>query len=103
MNKKTKMYIGVGVVAVAAYYFWHKSQTTAKSFANYGGGYGRQSHSVAVQSASKRKHLVGADGIFANAGGGCPTGYTQVQVSSGSICCDKPDCSGYNFRGKQVR
>jgi hypothetical protein len=26
MNKKTKMYVGLGVVAVAAYYFWHKSQ-----------------------------------------------------------------------------
>lgn len=27
MNKKTKMWIGVGVVAAAAYYFWNKSKT----------------------------------------------------------------------------
>jgi hypothetical protein len=26
MNKKTKMWLGVGVVAAAAYYFWNKSQ-----------------------------------------------------------------------------
>jgi hypothetical protein len=26
MNKKTKIWLGVGVVAVAAYYFWNKSQ-----------------------------------------------------------------------------
>jgi hypothetical protein len=26
MNKKTKMLLGVGVVAAAAYYFWNKSQ-----------------------------------------------------------------------------
>ena len=80
MNKKTKMWLGIGVVAAAAYYFWHKSQTPATT-------------------TTTTKQIVG----FANAAGGCPTGYNQVQVSSGSICCDKPDCSGYNFRGKQVR
>lgn len=26
MNKKTKMWLGVGVVAVAAYYFWNKKK-----------------------------------------------------------------------------
>ena len=26
MNKKTKMYVGVAVVAVAAYYFWNKKK-----------------------------------------------------------------------------
>jgi hypothetical protein len=26
MNKKTKMYLGLGVVAVAAYYFYHQAQ-----------------------------------------------------------------------------
>ena len=26
MNKKTKMYVGVAVVAVAAYYFYHQAQ-----------------------------------------------------------------------------
>ena len=35
MNKKTKMWLGVGVVAAAAYYFWHKSKTA--SFANQTG------------------------------------------------------------------
>ena len=28
MNKKTKMWLGVGVVAAAAYYFWNKKKTT---------------------------------------------------------------------------
>lgn len=37
MNKKTKMYLGLGVVAVAAYYFWNKSKSTTASFANAGG------------------------------------------------------------------
>ena len=26
MNKNTKMYLGLGVVAVAAYYFYHQAQ-----------------------------------------------------------------------------
>ena len=26
MDKKTKMWLGVGVVAVAAYYFWNKKK-----------------------------------------------------------------------------
>ena len=26
MNKKTKMWLGVGVVAAAAYYFWNKKK-----------------------------------------------------------------------------
>jgi hypothetical protein len=26
MNKKAKMYVGLGVVAVVAYYFYHQSQ-----------------------------------------------------------------------------
>jgi hypothetical protein len=29
MNKKTKMYIGLGVVAVVAYYFYNKSKKSA--------------------------------------------------------------------------
>jgi hypothetical protein len=36
MNKKTKMLVGVGVVAIAAYYFWNKSKTT-KAYANQAG------------------------------------------------------------------
>lgn len=31
MNKKTKMLLGVGVVAVAAYYFWNKSKESNKT------------------------------------------------------------------------
>lgn len=31
MNKKTQMYLGLGVLAVAAYYFWNKSKTTPKA------------------------------------------------------------------------
>jgi hypothetical protein len=45
MNKKTKMYVGVALVAAAAYYFWNKSQadktapatTDKKSFVNAAG------------------------------------------------------------------
>lgn len=33
MNKKTQMWIGVGVVAVAGYFLWKKSQSATKSFA----------------------------------------------------------------------
>ena len=31
MDKKTKMWIGVAVVAAVAYYFWEKSKTDAAS------------------------------------------------------------------------
>jgi hypothetical protein len=42
MNKKTKMWVGVAVVAVAAYYFWNKKKQSdsaaaavaPKAFAN---------------------------------------------------------------------
>ena len=39
MNKKTKMYVGVALVAVAAYYFWNKSKKdkTMSAFANASG------------------------------------------------------------------
>jgi hypothetical protein len=44
MNKKAKMYVGLGVVAVAAYYFYHQAQmkkaaaaTTAAKFVGMGG------------------------------------------------------------------
>jgi hypothetical protein len=33
MNKKTKMYVGVAVVAVAAYYFWNQSKKKAAAAA----------------------------------------------------------------------
>ena len=38
MNKKTKMYLGLGVVAVAGYYIWMKSKTPATKV-NFKGGY----------------------------------------------------------------
>ena len=40
MNKKTKMYIGLGVVAVAAYYFYmqsKKKETTTPATAKFVG------------------------------------------------------------------
>ena len=39
MNKKTKMFLAVGVVAVAAYYFWNKKKQETKTapFANAAG------------------------------------------------------------------
>ena len=29
MNKKTQMYLGLGLLAVAGYYFWNKSKTSS--------------------------------------------------------------------------
>jgi hypothetical protein len=29
MNKQTKMYLGLGLLAVAGYYFWNKSKTSS--------------------------------------------------------------------------
>lgn len=31
MNKQTKLYLGIGLVAVGAYYFWNKSKSTPKA------------------------------------------------------------------------
>lgn len=36
MNKKTKIYLGLGVLAVAAYYFWNKSKSTKANAAGKG-------------------------------------------------------------------
>ena len=38
MNKKTKMLLGFGAIAVAAYYFYSKSKTNTKSFVSLDGG-----------------------------------------------------------------
>lgn len=40
MNKKTKMWLGVGVVAAAAYYFWNKSKTSTASLVGANGAFG---------------------------------------------------------------
>ena len=34
MNKQTKMYLGVGVLVLAAYYFWNKSKNSPKANAS---------------------------------------------------------------------
>jgi hypothetical protein len=42
MNKKTKMYLGLGVLALVAYYLWEKSSKDKANDtpkANYGGGF----------------------------------------------------------------
>ena len=83
MNKKTKMWLGVGVVAAAAYYFWHKSQATATT------------------PAATTAKFVGSDGaIFANGDGSqcgsvpCRKGETTSTGWSGGITlCIKPDGS----------
>ena len=36
MNKQTKMYLGVGVLALAAYYFWNKSKSPKANAAGKG-------------------------------------------------------------------
>ena len=82
MNKKTKMYIGVGVVAVAAYYFWNKSKTTPAT-------------------TSTTKSLVSANGgVFANAGG-CPAGFTYSKNSNGVYVCDNG--KGWRYRTSPIQ
>ena len=76
MNKKTKMWLGVGVVAAAAYYFWHKSQSST--------------------TPATTAKLVGSDGkIFANAGGTCnrngEAGWTIRKNSNNVMVCASPD------------
>jgi hypothetical protein len=70
MNKKTKLYIGVGVVAVAAYYFWDKSQKAK-----------------ATATTEVKKQLAGADGVFANAGG-CSKGVPTTATDGTALCID---------------
>ena len=36
MNKQTKMYLGLGLLAVAAYYFWNKYKSTKANAAGKG-------------------------------------------------------------------
>lgn len=72
MNKKTKMWLGVGVVAAAAYYFWHKSQADKTA-------------------TDTTKKIVG----FANASGTCDrNGRPNWSVrtnSNGVLVCSSPD------------
>jgi hypothetical protein len=79
MNKKTKMILGVGVVAAAAYYFWNKSKTTP---------------------ATTKASLVGADGVFANAAG-CPRGYTYSKNSNNVYVCDNG--KGHRYRTSPIQ
>jgi hypothetical protein len=72
MNKKTKMWLGVGVVAAAAYYFWNKSKTPA---------------TTSTTATTPAKQLVGADAVFANAAG-CPSGYSYSINSLKQPVCD---------------
>jgi hypothetical protein len=36
MNNKTKIYLGIGVLALATYYFWNKSKSTKANAAGKG-------------------------------------------------------------------
>lgn len=81
MNKKTKMWLGVGVVAAAAYYFWHKSQADKTT-----------------TTAATTAKFVGSDGVFANAGGSscgsvpCRAGEKSVGGwSGGETLCQQPN------------
>jgi len=82
MNKKTKMWLGVGVVAAAAYYFWHKSQQDKST------------------TTTTTKQIVGADGVFANQTG-CPSGYTYSKNSNGVYVCDNG--KGIRYRTNPIR
>jgi putative hemolysin len=78
MNKKTKMWLGVGVVAAAAYYFWNKSQADKTA-----------------QALEPAKKFVGSDGVFANASGTCDRNgrpnWTVRTNSNGVLVCSSPD------------
>jgi hypothetical protein len=82
MNKKTKMYIGLGVVAVAAYYFYmqSKKKETAK--------------------ATAPAKFVGADAIFANQTG-CPAGFRYSKNSNGVYVCDNGQ--GVRYRTNPIK
>ena len=82
MNKKTKMYLGLGVLAVAAYYFWDKSQKAKAT------------------TTVVKKDLVGADGVFANAAG-CPRGYTYSKNSNNVYVCDNG--KGHRYRTSPIQ
>ena len=79
MNKKTKMLLGVGVLAAAAYYFWMKSKETKTTTAS----------------------LVGADGVF---GGGVCTfqslrdGRTKRGVRNENGCQSSDGDSRHAYR-----
>ena len=82
MNKKTKMWLGVGVVAAAAYCFWHKSQQDKST-------------------TTTTKQIVGADGgIFANQTG-CPAGFTYSKNSNGVYVCDNG--KGIRYRTNPIK
>ena len=70
MNKKTKMYVGVALVAAAAYYFWNKSKKDK-----------------APTTTTPTAKFVGADAVFANAAG-CPSGYSYSINSLKQPVCD---------------
>jgi hypothetical protein len=55
MNKKTKMYVGVAVVAAAAYYFWmqSKKKETAVAPAKFVGAAGMKGGLNKVGQVSK--------------------------------------------------
>jgi len=87
MNKKTKMYVGLGVVAIAAYYFYHKSQMAKAT--------------TPATPAKQLVGLVGADGgIFANQTG-CPAGFTYSKNSNGVYVCDNG--KGMRYRTNPIR
>jgi hypothetical protein len=79
MNKKTKMLLGVGVVAVAAYYFWMQSKKKETAKASF----------------------VGADGVF---GGGVCTfqslrdGRTKRGVRNENGCQSSDGDSRHAYR-----
>jgi hypothetical protein len=85
MNKKTKMWIGVGVVAAAAYYFWQKSQTPA---------------------TTTTKQFVAADGIFKNGVGDscgtvpCHSGEVMEGGWSAGPMCRNVKTGNYTCRNK---
>jgi hypothetical protein len=78
MNKKTKMWLGVGVVAAAAYYFWNKSKSAP---------------AATTPAVAK---FVGADAVFANQSGKCPAGYTESKNSNKVWVCDNG--KGHRYR-----
>ena len=80
MNKKTKMLLGVGVLAAAAYYFWNKSKET---------------------KTTSTASLVGANGAF---GGGVCTfqslkdGRTKSGVRNENGCQSSDGDSRHAYR-----
>ncbi len=95
MNKKTKMILGVGVVAAAAYYFWNKSKTTPETTKaslvgqdGSRGGYGRLANCGVYRERQRNGIRRIAYGVF-DGTGGCNTSEGYFSRNEGAFAVSR--------------